>query len=421
MDDKGTNYIALAIPVFFISIAIEILVARHQRRELYRFNDTVNDLSTGILQQITGVFAQSAIYFGYFFIYDQWRLFDIPISNPWTWIVGFLGVDFCYYWFHRLSHEINLIWASHITHHQSEEYNLSVALRQSATQAFFSAPFYWPLAVIGLPPVPFLALSSFNTLYQFWIHTRAIGKMWAPFEYIFNTPSHHRVHHGCNPEYIDRNHAGTLIIWDRMFGSFEPERAEVIYGVTKPLKSWNPIWANLHYYIELGEVAAKTKRWRDKFLIWIMPPHWRPADVPMEDEPQTPLKGFKYNAHAGAQAHWYVGAQFTTVVLATVGLLFYAPQLSWWGRGLIAGYVAWTLVNAGATFEAKTWLRPSEVARLSAAATLPWLTFTDFGSAATLNSAISAWCAVSLVWLVGFVPRSSPEGVWMSVQRQSSN
>lgn len=400
MKQDGVNYIALAIPVFFISIAIEILVARHQRRELYRFNDTINDLSTGILQQVTGIFAQSAIFFGYFFIYDHWRLFEIPTANPWTWIIGFLGVDFCYYWFHRLSHEINLIWASHITHHQSEEYNLSVALRQSATQAFFSAPFYWPLALIGLPPAPFLALSSFNTLYQFWIHTRAIGKMWGPFELVFNTPSHHRVHHGCNPEYIDRNHGGTLIVWDRLFGTFEPERAEVVYGVTKPLKSWNPLWANVHYYVELGQVAAKAKRLRDKFLIWIMPPHWRPADVPMENLAETPLNGFKYDAHSTKLAHAYVAFQFITVIAATVGLLFAGPVLSLQQKAIIALFITWTLLNAGATFENKTWLKYSEPLRQYALLLAVAYFFRDLPNAKLLIVGIAALVGVSaLFWL----------------------
>jgi len=186
--EKATNYIALAIPVFFILIGLELWISKRRNLELYRFNDTVNDISMGILQQVVGILAKGLIFLGYLTINSHWKIWLLPSNSGSVWILGFVGVDFCYYWFHRLSHEINIIWGSHVAHHQSEEYNLSVALRQGAIQNFFSAAFYWPLALIGLPPLVFLALTSFNTLYQFWIHTRAIDKMWRPFEAIFNTP-----------------------------------------------------------------------------------------------------------------------------------------------------------------------------------------------------------------------------------------
>src|SRR5207247_5460488 len=177
--------------------------------------------------------------------------------------------------FHRMSHEVNAFWAAHVVHHQSEEYNLAVALRQGAFQSSFSWVFYLPLAVIGFPPLLFLTVSSLDTLYQFWIHTRAIGRL-GPLEWVLNTPSHHRVHHGRNPQYIDRNHAGTLIIWDRMFGTFEPEGHAVIYGVTEPIASWNPVWANFHAYRNLWADAKRAKHWWDKIRIWFMPPGWKP-------------------------------------------------------------------------------------------------------------------------------------------------
>jgi sterol desaturase/sphingolipid hydroxylase (fatty acid hydroxylase superfamily) len=175
-----------------------------------------------------------------------------------------------------MSHEINAIWATHIVHHQSEEYNLTVALRQSWFQAFFSTLFYLPLAWIGFDPITTVTVIAFNTLYQFWIHTELIKNMgW--FEWIFNTPSHHRVHHGSNPEYIDKNHGGTLIVWDRIFGTFQAEQVAPVYGITTPLRSWNPFHANFHYWNDLIQLSARASRATDKLKVFFAAPGWQPA------------------------------------------------------------------------------------------------------------------------------------------------
>ncbi len=397
--ETAVNYIALSIPVFFLLIGIEILVARRQNKDYYRFNDSINDLSMGVLQQVTGVFTKALVFAGYAFLFEYARMFEIPANNTWTWVIGFLGVDFCYYWFHRLSHEINVIWASHIAHHQSEEYNLTVALRQGSFQAFFSSVFYWPLAIIGLPPLVFLALSSFNTLYQFWIHTRTI-KTLGPIEWIFNTPSHHRVHHGCNPQYIDRNHAGTLIIWDRMFGTFEPEGDEVIYGVTKPLRSWNPVWANIHYFVDIARMARRTRSWKNKVLVWFMPPDWVPDDLPPEDIEVTPLKGYKYNARTTRRMNTYIFVQFVAAIVATVSLLFLQSQLGLAQQVSLGVYVVWTLTACGALFEARPWIVGSEITRGLATTTAVWTLAgaTPLGSGLPLL--VSGFSILSACWLV---------------------
>ncbi|HET8644713.1 MAG TPA: sterol desaturase family protein, partial [Vicinamibacteria bacterium] len=271
------DYIVLAIPVFFALITLEVVWARWQERDYYRLNDSVNDLSCGVLQQLFEVFAKTLIFAGYLFVYERWRLLEVP-GSALAWVACFVGVDLCYYWFHRLSHERNALWATHIVHHQSEEYNLAVALRQSAFGGAFSWVFYLPLALVGFPPVMFLACSSFVTLYQFWIHTRAIGKL-GPLEWVMNTPSHHRVHHACNPKYIDRNYAGVFIVWDRLFGSFKPEDEEPAFGITKPLRSWNPLWANLHYWAEMLDVARRSSRWPDRLRVLVQRPGWRPEEL----------------------------------------------------------------------------------------------------------------------------------------------
>jgi len=369
---EAVNYIALSIPVFFLLIGVEVLLARWQGEKLYRLNDSINDLSCGILQQILGLFAKTAVFAGYAVIYLKFRLFELPGDALRVWVVGFLGVDFCYYWFHRASHELNLAWAAHIVHHQSEEFNLAVALRQSAFQPFISAVFYWPLALLGLPPLPFLTLSAFNTLYQFWIHTRLIGRLGA-LEWILNTPSHHRVHHGCNPHYIDRNHGGTLIVWDRLFGTFEPEGEEVIYGVTRPLASWNPLWANLHYWAELAAVAGRTRRLRDKLRLWVMPPHWRPPDVPAEKPAATPLAGIRYDARAPARFGTYILIHFALTLGVTTSFLFEHESLGGTPEKVACAlWIVWSLVNFGAIFERRRWLPASEMGRLLATVAGVW-------------------------------------------------
>ena len=258
------DYIALAIPVFFLLIAVELVCARILERDSYRLSDSVGDISCGLLQQVTEVFLKTAVFAAYVFVYEHFRRFAIPTSAAWAWILCFLGYDLLYYWYHRLSHEVNAGWASHVVHHQSEEYNLTVALRQSAIPV--SWVFYLPLALVGFPPAMFLAVSAFDTLYQFWIHTRLVGRM-GPLEWVLNTPSHHRVHHGRNPRYIDRNHGGTLIVWDRLFGSFAEEREEPVYGITKPLASFNPLWANLHYWVEMWDIARRAARPLDRLRV----------------------------------------------------------------------------------------------------------------------------------------------------------
>ena len=359
-----TNYIALAIPFFFLLIGVELVIARFQRRHLYRLSDSVNDLSCGIIQQLVGVFAKVVILGLYIWIYDHYRFFTLEATSIWTWIACFLLIDFAYYWFHRLSHEINFLWAAHVVHHQSEEYNLAVALRQSALQGFFSTPFYWPLALLGFDPITFATLSAFNTLYQFWIHTRTVGRL-GFLEQILMTPSHHRVHHGRNPQYIDRNHGATFIFWDKLFGTFEAEDEEVVYGITKPLASWNPIWANLHYWIELWDSARRTRGLRNKLAVFLKPPGWFPDDLGgFQPAPEIGENPVKFDVPFPALLGWYAVSQFSLIVALTTVFIFQARQLSLPLQLLATGAVVWTLIDLGGLFEGHRWAFAAEALRL---------------------------------------------------------
>ncbi len=362
------SYIHLAIPVFFLLVGVELLVARLVERDVYRLADSVSDLSCGILQQVVEVFLKTALFAGYAALFASHRLFDVPMDAAWAWATCFVGQDLLYYWFHRWSHEVGAGWAAHVVHHQSEEYNLTVALRQGALQPAFSWVFYLPLAVVGFPPAMFLAVSSFNTLYQFWIHTRLIGRL-GPLEWALNTPSHHRVHHGRNPKYIDRNHGGTLIVWDRLFGTFGAEREEPVYGVTRPLASWNPVWANVRHWAEMWEVARRARRPLDKVRVLWKRPGWRPAELgghegPSEVDRQSHVP---YDVPVPRGVRLYVLGQFALVNLATVAFLYASPGLLPVPLALGATGIALSLVSLGGLLDRRAWAPRLEAARIVAA------------------------------------------------------
>ena len=349
------DYIALSIPVFFILIAVELIYTFYKKLNYYRLNDSLANLSQGIGSQLVGIFLKTITFFGYLFIYESWRFYSFP-NTIWTWLILFMGVDFFYYWFHRLSHQINALWAAHIVHHQSEEYNLTVALRQSWFQSGFSWVFYLPLAFVGFEPVMFLTVSAFNTLYQFWIHTRAIGDM-GFLEWFLNTPSHHRVHHGSNPKYIDKNHAGTLIIWDRLFGTFQKEEEEVVYGITTPLASWNPVWANIHYWIELFTTFIRAKGIKEKLFVFTKSPGWFPEAMGGRQFPKeiTINSYVKYSPDYDKRFTIYILFQFVFSLIIASILIFTAAKL--YLLQLIASVilVIMSLTAYGSLMEQKKW------------------------------------------------------------------
>ncbi|TCC90399.1 sterol desaturase family protein [Pedobacter frigiditerrae] len=358
------DYIALSVPIFFILIGIELFYDFYKKLKYYRFNDSISNLSQGIGSQITGLFMKTALFFGYKYIFENWKLFEIP-DTIWTWIILFIGVDFFYYWFHRMSHQVNALWAAHIVHHQSEEYNLTVALRQSWFQSWFAWVFYLPLALIGFDPLMFVTLSAFNTLYQFWIHTRTIKSL-GLLEYILNTPSHHRVHHGSNPKYIDKNHAGTLIIWDRLFGTFQKEEEEVYYGITTPLASWNPVWANLHYWAELWSTAERADNFKDKIKVFIKPPGWFPEKLGgFKPAPEIDVEKYqKFDSSFSKQVFFYVFFQFIVALISASLLLFLYFKLETATLAFASALTIFALLSCGALLEKKLWVKHFEYLRI---------------------------------------------------------
>jgi sterol desaturase/sphingolipid hydroxylase (fatty acid hydroxylase superfamily) len=312
--------ITIAIPLFLLAIALEaVLLRRAARWPGYRRADTLSNLGCGTLQQAVGVLIGAASAALHVAVFDAAHLVTLESSSPWTWVIAFFGVDFFYYWFHRASHEVNVLWAAHVVHHQSEDYNLGVALRQSLVQPGFSTFFYLPLTLLGVPVLVTFTMVALNALYQFWVHTELVRDL-GVLEHVLNTPSHHRVHHGRNPEYVDRNHAGIFIVWDKLFGTFEPERAPVVYGITRPLRSFSPLAANLRPWQELVDDTRRLSRLRDRVRLWVAKPGWWPADAP-EHPAGTfiPLETPKHEATIAAPSR--ATAELALAVLGTLALL----------------------------------------------------------------------------------------------------
>ena len=332
---------------------------------MYRLQDALADLGCGVGQQVVLVFAGAALLALYGRIYDHYRLLTFPAGSVLPWAIAMVVVDFAYYWWHRLSHEVNFLWAAHAVHHQSEDYNLAVALRQSILTTFTSLPFYYPLALLGVPTVVYATSVAVSTLYQFWIHTELVGKLgW--WERVINTPSHHRVHHAVNPRYLDRNYGAILIVWDRLFGTFVEETERPVYGTTKPLGSFNAAWAQLQTWFEIAEKGRPLpRRWRERARLWLAPPSWDPAGRAGPGEAELRERP-KYGATVPVQLQVYALVQFAPLVAATFLMLLWQYTAPRAPLAVAAVLVFWTLLALGALMDGKRWAIAVELGRLAA-------------------------------------------------------
>jgi sterol desaturase/sphingolipid hydroxylase (fatty acid hydroxylase superfamily) len=264
----------IAIPFFVLLIIVEMVAVKFGARGRFTAGDMAASLSMGLGNRVAGLLT-GFIQIGTYFALAPYAVFDIPWAW-WSLVLCFLGEDLAYYWFHRISHERRWFWASHVIHHTSQHYNLTTALRQTWTGAISLSFVFWlPLILIGFPPEMVLMFSAFSLVYQFWIHTETIGRM-GPFEAVFNTPSHHRVHHATNPQYLDANYAGVLIIWDRLFGTFVEERERPVYGILSNLGTLNPLRIAFHEWAGIARDLASARRVRDVMGYVMGPPGWSP-------------------------------------------------------------------------------------------------------------------------------------------------
>ena len=311
--------ITLAIPVFFLLIIVEYVYGRMIGKNTYRLNDTVTSITIGMISRFPTMLnlgVQSVIFV---YISSYLNLELLSVKNPFTWIIAFLLYDLSYYWMHRMHHEIKILWATHSVHHHGEDYNLATALRQTSTGWLWKWIFYMPMIILGVPVEVFIAVAGVNLVYQFWVHTEHIGHL-GFMEKIFITPMNHRIHHAKNKEYIDANYGGVFIIWDRMFGTYTPQKPELdpVYGTATPLNSWNPVWANFQVFSIMIKDTIKTKSWRDKFRVWFSETYWRPEDCVEEKDPKDFYKKFNPKITYDIKIFSFMQMLFTIAVSGSV-------------------------------------------------------------------------------------------------------
>ncbi len=322
--------IVLATPVFLLLIALEWTVGLVRGRNTYRLGDALSSIGLGIISQVLGLFARVFAIGLYTLAFEHLALARLPADSPWVWTLALLGYDFLYYWKHRLGHRVAVLWAAHAVHHQSEDYNLSTALRQPASGFLLDWLFYLPLALVGVPPLVLATVALIDLLYQYWVHTQQIGRLgW--FDRWFCAPSNHRVHHAVNDRYVDKNYGGILLVWDRLFGSYEAEdpREPCVYGTRAPLHSFDPVWANLQVYGQLGLDSWRARRRNDKLRVWLKPPGWRPADVAARwPRPAFDIRTVqRFDPPLGRGAGALAVALFVVVLAGTSALLWNAHRM----------------------------------------------------------------------------------------------
>ena len=394
------NPVIIAIPMYFLLMGLELAYESIKKTRTYRLSDAVTNISTGTLQQVVGTFVAILKVGAYAWVFD--RIAPFHIENGWLgFVVAMILWDLCYYWEHRMAHRVSLFWGGHVVHHQSEDYNLSVALRQTSTGFLWGIPFYLPMALLGVDPVSFVLAGGFNLLYQFWIHTEHIDKMPRWFEAVFNTPSHHRVHHGRNPKYIDKNYGGIFILWDRLFGTFREEEERPHYGVTTPLRSYNPVFANVTHYIDLWRLTRKSRSVGDTVKMLFKPPGWQPDYLggpllPPEVAPDYE----KFSIRVDRRINYYVIAQFFLLLGVASFYFFVGAKFPLELKIGFALWIIWSTVMFGLLFEGRErltrWLEPLRLAVLPIGV---WLLAAD-----GLLPVLGFWIvlALSLISVIGF-------------------
>lgn len=333
---QASQIIVLVTPLFFLLIAIELWVGWRRGRNTYRLADAMSSIGLGMVSQLVGGLTKLFTLGIYVWVFEQcrlWGLQELSKDAAWVWIVGLLLYDLLYYWHHRCGHEVALFWAAHAVHHQSEDYNLSTALRQTSSGWLVGWLFYLPMAILGFPPLVFAVVALIDLLYQYWVHTQQIGRLgW--FDRWFCSPSNHRVHHAVNDPYLDRNYGGILIVWDRMFGTFQDELDEepCVYGTREPLASWNPWTANWHVYRKLLRKTRHLPGWRNKLGVWWRPAHWYPAELVSEAapvaQPYDPRQQQRYDPHVPSVRRGIALALFVALLGVTSLLLWFAHDLT---------------------------------------------------------------------------------------------
>jgi alkylglycerol monooxygenase len=389
----------MAIPFYFLLIGIELVVGHFQNIKRYRLNDTITNINSGASMMVVTTAMRILGISMYAYLYENFAFFNLP-STGLVLIICFVLDDFCYYWAHRMTHEVNVAWSSHVVHHHSEEMNFSVALRQSWFQGIWTAPFYIPMALLGFSPNDVVIAHGFNLLYQYWVHTEAIDKL-GFLEKIFITPSHHRVHHGRNPKYIDKNHGGVFIIWDKLFGTFKQEEERPVYGTTKPLNSWNPVWANFEHFQTISHQLSEATTWGSKLRVLLKKPGWDAKAAvympfPEVERGVTP----KFDTQTPLSINLYILFQYILNTLLTVYFLFAAAKMSWQDNLSFTFILILNFACTGGLFEKKKIYFFLEALRLGLTFFVLFNFINQENGTWLLGALLGIWALGSATWLL---------------------
>lgn len=394
------NIYALLTPIAIFFVLLEIAACFVFKRKYIHFQEAIANFGTALGNQTVNLLVAAGVYEVYGWMHANYRIAGPLEMNVVNFLLLLLGIDFIFYWVHRWGHHMKIMWAAHSPHHSAEEMNFMVALRASVTQRLFSFFFFWPLTLLGFTPFDIYTMTALHLFISFLHHTEFIPKLWKPIEFIFTTPSHHRVHHGVNYRYLDTNFGEFLIIWDRMFGTFAEETDKVVYGMYSHPQSFNPIKINFHYYTIIFQEMLKAKRWWDKLRIWFMPLSWSPEGtkpIPPEITVNN-QKRYQSTMFSGARLYLVVHVMLTAVLMLFVispkSPLSY--EMKW-----VGAFLLWhSIINWSGILESKSWLLPSETLRM--VFTVAFIAYaTNYQQTPLLISSV-ALAVVSLGWTFRF-------------------
>ncbi|HEY3429423.1 MAG TPA: sterol desaturase family protein [Cyclobacteriaceae bacterium] len=358
---NSINPAAFIIPAFFLFIGLEYAAAKRLgKSSLFKFDSSIANISIGLAERLINLFITASFYSMFVYVYEHYAVFKI--SDSWiVWILILLATDLVWYWYHRLGHEINIFWAAHIVHHQSEEFNYTVSARITVFQALIRNVFWCLLPLAGFNPTMVFATLIIHGAYSFFTHTQMIGKLgW--LEYIFITPSHHGVHHASNEKYLNKNYGDLFVFWDKLFGTFQKEEEKPVYGLTHPLKSNSFIWQHFHYFLEILEAVKRTTGFRGKLKVIFGPPET--LDQSIRPDLEKFYLSQKRRIKPTSRFKWYVTGQIVLTVFILFGVSFFFFSLDQAEKIFATLFILITLINCGALLEQVRWIFYLEYARM---------------------------------------------------------
>lgn len=355
------NYLAFAIPAFFIFLYLEYALAiRLNKTHLFKYESSVSNVSIGIAERLLNLFIAASFYELFYYIYQHYAIFNIP-NVWWVWVLLILATDFVWYWYHRLGHEVNFLWAAHIVHHQSEEFNLSVSARITTFQALIRNVFWCILPFVGFHPMMVIIILTIHGAYSFFTHTQMIGKLgW--LEQVLITPSLHGIHHASDEKYLDKNYGDVFVFWDKLFGTFQQEEEAPKYGLTHPIKSYSFLWQHFHYYLEILEACKREVGFKNKMKIVF----GHPATLDQEIRPilEKRFLQHKSDVHYRFKFKKYLNIQLVICVLFLTFTTAFFNTFDLADKLFAAAFVIITLINCGALLEQRKWIYYLECFRL---------------------------------------------------------